>query len=65
MREFVVTAEMRDEAERDKREMMRLRDEMERAGFVFRGVDSFDLIEPHERVDRGDGSAVFRQWQLN
>lgn len=65
MREFVVTPEMKADAKADRREMMRLRDEMERAGFVFKDVDSFELVFPREEISRPDGTSIFRQWQRN
>lgn len=62
MREFLVTAEMRADAEADRQEMLRLRDEMERAGFVFVDVDSFELVFPREHIHRPDGTTIIRQW---
>lgn len=63
MREFVITPEMKEDAKADKREMMRLRDEIERAGFLFEGPDSFNPVQPCEIITRDDGHVVWRQRQ--
>ena len=61
MREFVVTAEMKSDAESSRTMMRLLADELARVGFVFRDHERMELKQPYEQVTR-DGDIIFRQW---